>query len=90
MPQAVFKDQKRDYEQAIHKGELGLRDVQKEPEAIDLKRDQVEAAVGVFTRMVRVHVRTATSEGGVKSTDLSSLLGDAIEVTVRGEVEPGF
>ena len=90
MLQDVYKKQKHAFDQATHKGELLLRNAVKEPWAAVVRRNQAEAVVGTFAEMVQMHLRNVPSEGAIKSTHLTSLLEDAIQVPIGGAVEDGF
>ena len=90
MSQVVYKEQKNVFDRATHKGELLLRDVGKEPEAVDVRMDKLGAVVKMFSGMVQMHTRIVPSEGAIESAHRTSLLDDAIQVTIGFTVESGY
>ena len=61
MPEAVYKEQKKVIYDAIHSGEIILRDIVRESAAPDVPRDQVLLVVRAFSSVVQVHLRNVPS-----------------------------
>ena len=55
----------------------------KELEAVDIH-------VRAFSETVQRHLRNVSSDGVIKSTHLTAILDDAIQITIGGRVEDGF
>ena len=83
MPQAVHKKQKKIICNAFQSGEILLRDLVRESAVPDVPRDQVLLVVRAFSEVVQGHPRSAPSNGRVTSTELTTMLEDAIQAAIQ-------
>ena len=87
MALGVCKEQKKVIYDATHRGEILLRDIVRESAAPDAPRDQVLLVARAFSEVVQGHLRNAQSNARVTSTELTTMLEDAIQATVSANAE---